>query len=222
MTFNEPARLRSQLSLTPWHADLTTVGNELTPAGHRSHSAVTPLPVKYCDSQTREKISAISWMDSWADRCLLRLPGQSEGCQESLFSRHLTAARRETSILFHPDLPRFTCWHGNRRKSKSTRCEIILLPWSGTLWLLFWGIFYCFSWRSRCSFTGESWATVGLCARIWKLIKMQLQFSHFGIDRWQMKVEIWINESSAWDNEAINSPCVIIMLCDTSGNAAQD
>lgn len=29
----------------------------------------------------------------------------SSGCQESLFSRHLTAERREASVLFHPDLP---------------------------------------------------------------------------------------------------------------------
>lgn len=148
-----------------------------------SHSAVTPLPVKYGDPQTREKISAISWMDSWADRCLLRLPGQSEGCQESLFSRHLTAERRETSILFHPDLPRFTCWHGNRRKSKSTRCEIILLPSSGTLWLLFWGVCYYFSWRSRCCFTGERVVQLlafwNIFITVWKNLKIHQNAATF-------------------------------------------
>lgn len=64
------------------------------------------------------------WIDEQVDVNLLR---QSECCQESLLSRHSTAQRRETTVLFHPDLSCLTCWHGNCRKSKSTHCQEILL-----------------------------------------------------------------------------------------------
>lgn len=63
-------------------------------------------------------------MARWADRRLLGLLRQSAGCQEGLLSRHLTPEKSETSVLFHPDLPRLLTWQQQKEQEHTLREHI--------------------------------------------------------------------------------------------------